>query len=455
MDFWSDRDWGYDSLVIVPVDSSGYFEFEVKEFEYSKNLIIWLERVPGKGFELYLEPGYDLELSIDASQDNIFQTVSFKGKGAKPNNFLASENRNKQLDDLYWNSAMKVPDEDYTAILEKRKYLKDSLLDATFLDKQGNIIAYPQFYKDRKVENEFSLNKNILFRLIHNKEVDIKEAIEYFQTFINPKLKSISNYEEYLHIRSVKMFYFYSYPDYLVLLEDSLANQAKVAGNFEPFWIETVQGFYPAGKIRKATIAEKLEVVSMYEASRWKRNYSYDSLLEVYKSEINDEIYFNDLRTAYVERRKKLNEFVKLKGDKAPDFTLHDENGNFYKLTDFKGKNLLIDVWASWCRPCISEMPTLKKMFVEFDTSNLQIINVSVDTQRDKWLKAKKKHNPIGLQLYAEGGNQSQFAKNYLVEFLPRYILIDKQSNVFSFYAKKAEEGKLENEVKELLATIP
>ena len=77
-------------------------------------------------------------------------------------------------------------------------------------------------------------------------------------------------------------------------------------------------------------------------------------------------------------------------GNKAPVFTQNDPNDNPIKLSDFQGKYLLIDFWASWCGPCRQENPNLVKAYAEYKDMGFEILGVSLynKNQKDAWIAA-------------------------------------------------------------------
>jgi peroxiredoxin len=79
-----------------------------------------------------------------------------------------------------------------------------------------------------------------------------------------------------------------------------------------------------------------------------------------------------------------------LVGKEAPDFSLPDVNGKEVKLSSFRGKYVLVDFWASWCGPCRSENPNVVSAYQQYKNKNFAILGVSLDKEKDKWLKAIK-----------------------------------------------------------------
>ena len=114
-------------------------------------------------------------------------------------------------------------------------------------------------------------------------------------------------------------------------------------------------------------------------------------------------------------------------GKSAYDFSLPDTSGKMVSMKDFKGKVVLIDVWATWCGPCKGEMPYLKAIEEEYkDNKDLVFVAISLDKAKDKekWLAYIRKENLPGVHLLDDVG--MAFGRKYKVNAIPRYLLIDR-----------------------------
>jgi len=132
------------------------------------------------------------------------------------------------------------------------------------------------------------------------------------------------------------------------------------------------------------------------------------------------------------------------KGEKAFNFGAEDSNGNKFKLADLKGKTVLVDVWATWCAPCLKERPNTEKLAEKYSNNpNVEVLFVSVDDNKQKWKDfLKKKSAKFAMELYVKDGMGSDFGAFYNITEIPRYILIDAQGIIAKSNIKNPLEAE-------------
>ena len=128
------------------------------------------------------------------------------------------------------------------------------------------------------------------------------------------------------------------------------------------------------------------------------------------------------------------------KGEPATDFAFTDANGKSHALSDFKGKIVYVDVWATWCAPCKKELPHLKKLETEYkNNKDIVFVGVSVDKEKDKqkWKEFLVREELPGIQLFAGDEASEKLMKPYKITGIPRFILVDKNGNLLSANAPR------------------
>lgn len=132
-------------------------------------------------------------------------------------------------------------------------------------------------------------------------------------------------------------------------------------------------------------------------------------------------------------RGKKLESAIALAlttsiGKIAPDFTLKDSNNKKVSLSEYRGKYVLLDFWASWCAPCRAENPNVLKAYNQYKSKNFTVLGLSVDREadRNKWLKAVEEDNLPWTQIIDEAEGNST-ADLYSIKSIPANYLINPE----------------------------
>jgi len=112
-------------------------------------------------------------------------------------------------------------------------------------------------------------------------------------------------------------------------------------------------------------------------------------------------------------------------GKNAPNFTLPDKNDNMISLTDFDDKLILVNFWASWCHFCRDENPHLVSLYSEYKEKGLEIIGVSIDTDKFDWLSAVTEDRIEYVQVSDFLGTDSPVYGSYGVQSVPKMFLLN------------------------------
>ncbi len=116
----------------------------------------------------------------------------------------------------------------------------------------------------------------------------------------------------------------------------------------------------------------------------------------------------------------------------APDFTLADVDGNNVSLSSLKGKYVLVDFWASWCKPCRVENPNLVKAYNQYKDKNFTVLGVSLDKEKSQWLKAIKADGLAWKQVSDLKFWNSEVVPLYNIQGIPYNILLDPNGIVIA-----------------------
>jgi len=135
-------------------------------------------------------------------------------------------------------------------------------------------------------------------------------------------------------------------------------------------------------------------------------------------------------------------------GQPALDFAQADASGKTVSLASFRGKYVLVDFWASWCGPCRAENPNVVKAYSKFKEKGFEILAVSLDDKKDKWLAAIQADNLSWTHVSDLKGWKNAAAELYSIRAIPQNLLIDPQGKII---AKNLRGEALETKLGEIM----
>lgn len=171
----------------------------------------------------------------------------------------------------------------------------------------------------------------------------------------------------------------------------------------------------------------------------------------------NVDMFQNSILTSYKSYKKqteaRLAQFAKFTGKPAPKFDFENHKGGKTSLKDLQGKYVYIDVWATWCGPCIREIPSLQKVEKQYHDKNIEFVSISVDNGRgyqnnvaaakEGWRKMVTDKSLGGTQLLSDKGWKADFIQTLEINSIPRFILIGPNGNIVNADAPRPSSPKL------------
>lgn len=174
---------------------------------------------------------------------------------------------------------------------------------------------------------------------------------------------------------------------------------------------------------------------------------AFDEYYDLYKT-VRDSTIANYGNNDFVKHVDSKVRSVIAAGTEAPDIVMTDRNGKERLLSDLRGKVVLIDFWASWCRPCRAENPNVVRIYNRYHDKGFEVFSVSLDNNRDAWLKAIEADGLVWENHVSDlRGWSSAGGRLYGISSIPATVLVDRDGKVL---ARNLRGQQLEQKLKEI-----
>ncbi|NLN24808.1 MAG: TlpA family protein disulfide reductase [Bacteroidetes bacterium] len=372
---------------------------------------------------LYLEQGKNLNISFDASQ--IESTIDFTGDLGQINTFLFKKNSLFQ-NNIDFAALYGANTEEFMAQLDADKKSLDSLYATTTLtddqlklfkkeDAYHRAILIEQYQEAHRYfsgNREFVANDNFYNTL---NDIDFKDTTEF---------RNNKTYRELMLVHWTRV-----------------ANQKAFGkeGSSSLIYMQTLEKELPNGYAKDELMYEHVKYAL-------KADENLDEIASIFRNSVQNREYLDAIH----ERHQLLRET--LPGNPSPSFSYENHKGGTTTLEDLRGKYVYIDVWATWCGPCLREIPSLQEVEKEYADKNIHIVSISIDEPKDyeKWRTMVTDRGMGGIQLMADNNWNSEFVKKYGIMGIPRFILLDTEGKIVSADTYRPSDPRL----RELLNSI-
>ncbi len=425
--FYKNDTWEGPENLWITLDSVGQFTTtlpvnSLKEFRTRQSRVV-------------LQTGWKTTLNIYMNEEGEMDSTTFEGDGAEENEVY---NNNLTLSFSTDNYMNKEPGEFITFLDSIEQVMKadvDSIKDADqeFVTMLRNNIAYLKMFSwESYAEQKFDYTGK-------ERPDSLKAYSSQFDKLVlfdNAELLNSLFYKKILEDHFNEMVR--NSIDFDALLESNNGDREKAREDYNRIsfnlMLDLADSIIPNPEIKSYIYYNAfLRNIDLQLIEALKQNYTGR-----FQEEVSDTTIINYM-ASQIDRLEKLSP-----GMPAPAFSYPDTTGNLVSLANFKGKYVYIDIWATWCVPCIREFPKLKELEEEFG-DEIAFVSISIDIKKEKWHKYVKENELTGIQILSQGGSKAEIMDPYMIQAIPRFIMVDPEGNLVDADASKPSYDNTRN----------
>ncbi len=387
--------------------------------------------VDGKKYKVFAIPG-DTS-AVTASKNTGSIVLAFSGDLQPVNEFLVKKMVHFNSPDAEW--LLRANATSTATNLEELVSINDSVTQVHLKYLDQNLDIVPVWFADFERQRLTYLNAGFkLNSLFYRREMlDIKDTVPH--DFLANAVDSLSFSNEPM----------LGVTEYMRFLGDYLAFGLTSANNIRSATTKEEVKAYFARRISemdKVLSTEIKDVYLTYYLSNIidSRRYAFD---EEWIEIVQDEMY-----QTYLREELNANPILPV-GAALPYFNLPDSSSNFVESHQYKGQILLINFWATWCKPCIEEFPYENELVDRFAGKPVKLLNIAIQTKEDSWKHMVNKHGLKSDNLLAQGNWEEKLSTDFDINGLPHSVLVDWNGKIVQNKCPRASEN-----VEELIAEL-
>ncbi len=412
----------------IALKSDNTFLIEVQLFESTVATLTH----GNSSIEVFLEDGDDLMIEFHGW--DLEATVQFSGKGAVNNYYLnKSSQRFKRLSDEHITYQMShLNPDDFKTYMDKMRQKK-----LAFLQKFEDELTFSKgFEAYAQADIHYWWAHHLMqYRWEHAFYNDLAAPMDLPETYFSFLNEITINNDE--AVSNLKYIYF---------LDQYLEYKNSKDIRYNKYGAPIREDYRGAKRFLKDKALYYVLANELYIKCKNKDTYSIGNDVADFLTNCPHDNYSSLVRAEYTKADGLAT------GAPAPDFKLVDTDNKSISLSDFRGKVVYLDFWATWCAPCTYELLNSTNLKSQFKGKDVVFLYISLDTSMDNWRSFLNKHHPEGIHVYAQGVYDAQVAEQYSVRGLPSFFLIDKDGNLARVPAKRSSETGVYEEIESVLA---
>jgi len=392
----------------IKIDAAGAFTHAIPDLAKMSNYYILVGQQDYMPFKL--GPGMKLDVTFDAS--TFKSSLKFAGEGADINNYLVAKSIKSGAMDY---DAYKLEPAAFRAKQDSMHAVQKTLLAETKKENANDL-----FWKIEEAEVLFGWANNLaMYEPYH----------AYFAKVEGYKAPEDFNaYKKDLDVNNPAYIGSNAFKQYVSSYVGEAANEKEAALKKA----DSTQKINTA-KIGQETAVELLKndaVLNDYLYEKvsgrvqWEEIADVQESIDFFMSRCKDTSLVNKLNATIADWKRLSG------GQPAFEFAGKDLQGNTIKLSDFKGKLVYVDVWATWCGPCKYEIPYLDTLETDYHGKDIVFISYSIDEDYAAWVKFVPENKLQGVQIIGEKAWESDLCKKYKIMGVPTFMLFDKEGKI-------------------------